>query len=198
MALEILHKKSAVSQKQPLPSDLGLGELALNYHADGPFLTCKDTDGNVRKLNHVWVGVSAPTSPSVGDPWLDTSVKPARLLIYKDAVDQWVAVLNINSATTTTAGIVRLASATDVTNGTPGRIVDAAQLQAASSGYVSSISVSSPLLLGGTSQKPSISLAAQLNDLQDVAVTGLAGGQVLISDATGQWVNTYVLSCGTY
>jgi len=47
MSLQVELKKSAVSQKLPFPSDLALGEIALNYNADGPFLTCKDTAGNI-------------------------------------------------------------------------------------------------------------------------------------------------------
>jgi hypothetical protein len=129
MSLQIQLKKSAVSQKQPFASDLAVGELALNYNADGPFLTCKDTAGNVRKLNHVWVGATAPTSPSAGDQWLDTSAATAVLKVYKDSSSTWVNATTIPIATTSVYGTVRLATAADVTNGTSGKIVDAAQLQ---------------------------------------------------------------------
>lgn len=141
MSLQIQLKKSAVSQKQPFASDLAVGELALNYNADGPFLTCKDSAGNVRKLNHVWVGAAAPTSPSAGDQWLDTSAATAVLKVYKDSSSTWVNVTAIPIATTSVYGTVRLATTADVTNGTSGKIVDAAQLQSKVTEIISGFSV---------------------------------------------------------
>lgn len=129
MSLQIQLKKSAVSQKQPFASDLAVGELALNYNAAGPFLTCKDTAGNVRKLNNVWVSNSAPTGPSAGDLWLDTSASLAVLKVYKDATATWVDAVSVPIATTSIFGKVQLASAADITNATAGKVVDAAQLQ---------------------------------------------------------------------
>jgi len=129
MSLQIQLKKSAVSQKQPFASDLAVGELALNYNADGPFLTCKDTAGNVRKLNNVWVAATAPTGPSAGDLWLDTSSATPVLKVYKDSTTTWVGATSVPLATTTVFGTVSLASAADITNGTAGKVVDAAQLQ---------------------------------------------------------------------
>lgn len=125
MSLQVELKKSAVSQKQPFPSDLALGEIALNYHADGPFLTCKDTAGNIRKLSGIWVGASAPSSPTAGDPWLDTSSTPV-FKIYSGTA--WVSAASVSPATTSDYGTVRLATTADITNGTAGKVVDAAQL----------------------------------------------------------------------
>ena len=125
MSLQIELKKSAVSQKQPFPSDLALGEIALNYNADGPFLTCKDTAGNIRKLTGVWVGASAPSSPTAGDPWLDITSTPV-LKIYDGTI--LVGAASITQATTSAYGTVRLATNADITNGTAGKVVDAAQL----------------------------------------------------------------------
>tara|TARA_R100000951_G_scaffold36607_1_gene31395 strand:- start:302 stop:2008 length:1707 start_codon:yes stop_codon:yes gene_type:complete len=159
MALDIVHKKSGVSQRLPVASDLGLGEIALNYNADGPFLTCKDTAGNVRKINNFWVDANAPTGASPGDPWLDTSVDPARLFIYKDASSQFVPVVNINAATSSALGTVQLASSTDITNGTAGRVVDAAQLQSEISGFLTGVTATSPLSIGGTATQPNVSFA---------------------------------------
>ena len=144
MSLQIQLKKSAVSQKQPFASDLAVGELALNYNADGPFLTCKDTAGNVRKLNNVWVAATAPTSPSAGDLWLDTSSATPVLKAYKDSITTWVGATSVPLATTTVFGTVRLASAADVTNGTSGKVVDAAQLQSKVAAEISSALNASP------------------------------------------------------
>ena len=129
MSLQIQLKKSAVTQKQPFASDLAIGELALNYNADGPFLTCKDTAGAVRKLNHVWVAATSPTNPSAGDLWIDTSAVTAVLKVYKDRFTTWVNATTIPLASTSVYGTVQLASSADITNGTAGKVVDAAQLQ---------------------------------------------------------------------
>jgi len=144
MSLQIQLKKSAVSQKQPFASDLAVGELALNYNADGPFLTCKDTAGNVRKLNNVWVGATPPTSPSAGDLWLDINSATPVLKAYKDSTTTWVGATSVPLATTTVFGTVRLASAADVTNGTSGKVVDAAQLQSKVAAEISSALNASP------------------------------------------------------
>jgi hypothetical protein len=137
MSLQIQLKKSAVSQKQPFASDLAIGELALNYNANGPFLTCKDSAGNVRKLNNVWVATAAPNNPSAGDLWLDTSAATAVLKVYKSSVSSWVNATTIPVATTSIFGSVQLASAADITNGTAGKVVDAAQLQSKMSAELS-------------------------------------------------------------
>ena len=145
MSLQVELKKSAVSQKLPFPSDLALGEIALNYNADGPFLTCKDTAGNIRKLNRVWVGVTAPSSPTTGDPWLDTSGSTALLRIYDGSA--WTVAVTVPLATTSVYGTVQLASSADITNGTAGKIVDAAQLSSKVSGDISTALSASPLFL---------------------------------------------------
>jgi hypothetical protein len=176
MALDIVHKKSSVSQRLPVASDLGLGEIAVNYNADGPFLTCKDTAGNVRKINNFWVSATAPTGASPGDPWLDTSVNPARLYIYKDASSQFVPVVNVNAATTSSTGTVILASSSDITNGTSGRVVDAAQLQSEISSFLIGVTSVAPLAVGGAATQPSVS------------ITPGAANQVLQTNSSGNAV----------
>ena len=160
MALEILHKKSGVSQKLSVASDIKPGELALNYNADGPFLTVLDSAGDIRKLNHVWVSATAPSNPTVGDPWLDISGANPRLWIYKDGVSNWVPVVNIVAATATVPGIVMLADATAIANGTPQRVVDAAQLKSALNNiaYLTALTADQPLKVGGAPLTPSLSI----------------------------------------
>lgn len=145
MSLQFELKKSAVSQKQPFPSDLALGEIALNYNADGPFLTCKDTAGNIRKLTGVWVATTAPTVATNGDLWLDISGAAPILRIYNSSI--WAAAVNVPIATTSNYGTVRLATTADITNGTAGKIVDAAQLSSKVSSSISSALSASPLFL---------------------------------------------------
>jgi hypothetical protein len=160
MSLQVELKKSAVSQKLPLPSDLALGEIALNYNADGPFLTCKDTAGNIRKLNRVWIAATAPSNPTAGDPWLDTSGATALLRIYDGST--WTVAVNVPLATTSTSGTVQLASSADITNGTAGKIVDAAQLSSKVSGDISTALGASPLFLNSINLSGNATISGNL------------------------------------
>jgi len=163
MSLQIELKKSAVSQKQPFPSDLALGEIALNYHADGPFLTCKDTAGNIRKITGVWVGASAPSSPTAGDPWLDTSSTPV-LKIYNGST--WVSAVSVSPATTSAYGTVRLATTADVTNGTAGKVVDAAQLASRVTADIASALAADPFVV------PTLSVTGNATVTGNLTVNG--------------------------
>lgn len=71
MATKIILKKSSTAGSAPLTSDLEQGEVALNL-ADRKLYT-KDNSNNVIQVGHPFVGPSAPSSPSEGDLWYDTS-----------------------------------------------------------------------------------------------------------------------------
>jgi len=118
MSLQHILKNSSISGKEPLASQLANGELSINYHADGPFLCCKDTAGNVRRVAGVWVSATAPSTPFPGELWLDTGITPSQLKVYKDTADAWVFAREVNSATTTTEGLVRLATDAETQVGT--------------------------------------------------------------------------------
>ena len=51
MIEKIILKKSAVLDKMPTQDQLDFGEIALNYNAEHPFLTFKDSDGDIMILN---------------------------------------------------------------------------------------------------------------------------------------------------
>ena len=51
MIEKIILKKSAVLDKMPAAEQLDFGELAINYNAEHPFLSFKDSDGNITALN---------------------------------------------------------------------------------------------------------------------------------------------------
>jgi hypothetical protein len=118
MSLQHILKNSSISGKEPLASQLANGELSINYHADGPFLCCKDTAGNVRRVAGVWVSATAPSTPFPGELWLDTSITPSQLRVYKDTTDHWVFAGQVNPATTTYAGVVQLATSGETQAGT--------------------------------------------------------------------------------
>lgn len=66
MSLNIILKNSAVSGKEPTAAQLSNGEISLNYHADAPFIACKDTAGNVRRIGHA-IGTAAGTVAAGND-----------------------------------------------------------------------------------------------------------------------------------
>ena len=51
MTEKIILKKSSVLDKMPTAEQLEYGEIALNYNAAHPFLSFKDSDGNITALN---------------------------------------------------------------------------------------------------------------------------------------------------
>lgn len=51
MIEKIILKKSSVLDKMPTTEQLEYGEIALNYNAAHPFLSFKDSDGNITALN---------------------------------------------------------------------------------------------------------------------------------------------------
>lgn len=134
MSLEINLARSSVPNKAPQPSDLSFGSIGLNFASENPFFTVKDADGVIRRMDRFEVSASAPLSPTEGQAWLDTSGAAPVLKVFEGG--SWVSASGItppSAATTGTLGLVRLADATAVTAGTPGRVVDAAQLLAVSS-----------------------------------------------------------------
>jgi len=97
MSSKIVLKKSSVSNKVPVAGDLDFGELALNY-ADGK-LYYKKSDGTTIDYFSAGTGSSgsslvvstvAPTSPSSGDEWLDTTTGIKYTYVNDGDSDQWV------------------------------------------------------------------------------------------------------------
>jgi len=130
VSLQIILKNSSVVGKEPTASQLANGELALNYNADGPFITCKDSAGTIRRVAGVWISNTAPASPTPGEFWLDTNTNPTSLKIYKDDVDTWINTVGIPPASTTVAGLVELATNGETQTGTDAlRAVTPASLQ---------------------------------------------------------------------
>ena len=134
MSLRILEARSSVPQKQPQPSDLQVGQLALNYAATNPFLVLRDTAGVIRRLDRADVASAAPANPTPGQLWFDSGPTPGTLKVFDGTNWQTSSgILPTPTATPAVPGLVRTASAADITAGTIGRVVDASQLLAVSS-----------------------------------------------------------------
>ena len=61
----ILHRRSTVVNKRPLITDIGSGELAVNYHEDDVSVYIKDRQNNIRKIGGVWYGDTPPDPTQV-------------------------------------------------------------------------------------------------------------------------------------
>jgi hypothetical protein len=123
---KLLHLRSQTKGQLPSAAAIQVGQIGVNYHADDPFLCIKDSAGVVRRVSGFPIGTVAPTSASAGQLWVDTTNTPATLKVYNGT--GWTPIPD--AATTTKAGVVQLATTADVTAGTVGRAVDAAQLKA--------------------------------------------------------------------
>jgi hypothetical protein len=81
MTVQILSRRSTLLYDRPLPSKLGVGELALNANASDPGLYFADSaNATLIKIGPTFVGSAAPnlsptgyTSLSKGESWLDTA-----------------------------------------------------------------------------------------------------------------------------
>ncbi len=99
MANKVLLKKSSVSAKVPLSTDLEYGELALNY-ADGK-LFFKDSSNTIQSFSTstgsgggsgstFTFASTAPLSPSAGDEWLDSNTGVKYTYFDDGSSLQWV------------------------------------------------------------------------------------------------------------
>jgi hypothetical protein len=81
MTVQVLSRRSTLLYDRPLPSRLGVGELALNANAGDPGLFFADsTNTALLKIGPTFIGTTAPnltptgyTSLSKGESWLDTA-----------------------------------------------------------------------------------------------------------------------------
>ncbi len=140
MSLQLVLKHSSVSGKAPTAAQLAEGEISVNINADGPFLCCKDTAGDVIQLGGVTIGNSQPTDIKCAF-WLDISGAQPELKVYTGTA--WVGTaisptitsivgtspvtattvsgtttIGVDSASQTQAGVVELATSAETTAGT--------------------------------------------------------------------------------
>ena len=73
MAVQIILKNSAVRDRNPTAAQLADGEIALNFHESGPYLSARDRTGDVWSIAGVAVGDNAPGSPNEGRFWYSTA-----------------------------------------------------------------------------------------------------------------------------
>lgn len=182
MSLTIQLARSSVPGKHPLPTDLENGELALNFAGANPFLTIRDSSGDIRRMDRVEVSSTAPVSPTEGQLWYDSFSNPKFLRIFTGGT--WVIAGSSNAAgpplaSAAVAGLVRLADGAAVNAGTPQRVVDAAQLKTVADAAAQADWAAPPGSPASILNKPDIPPAFVL----PAATTSVLGGVVLASAA---------------
>lgn len=133
MAIKLRHLRSGTQGKLPPAADLDFGQIAVNTHANDPFLSIKDGAGNVRRIGGATIGGTAPLTPFDGQLWVDTRANPPAFKMWDATNTKWVSVAPaVPSASETHKGIAEIATQAEVTTGTDGtRIVTPKTLKAA-------------------------------------------------------------------
>jgi hypothetical protein len=110
MAGKVLLKKSSVTAKVPLVTDLDYGELAINYADEKLYF--KNADNEIRAFsvsgsasgNIFTVSNTAPSDPSTGDTWFYTTTGIKYTYIDDGDSSQWVALETPGSSSFTSSG----------------------------------------------------------------------------------------------
>jgi hypothetical protein len=169
MPVNTYHLRSSVKGKEPVAGNnagqLPVGSIAINFNPDEPFLTIQDANGVVRRIAGVKIDSTAPTTPTAGEWWVDTSGATKIVKVFDGAA--WVATGSpVSDATTAAKGLVQLANAAAVAAGTAGLVVTADQLKAtndavatATAGGISTINGTLPVSVTGTGSTRTVAVA---------------------------------------
>ena len=137
MATKLIHKNSKVQFKNATGAQLEFGELALNYHASGPYLQAKGEDGEVHSLGGVYIGSSAPSNPLPGRWWFDDA--NSKLFLYDGSAWQIITGSGGGGSSTTVVGgdgiVVSTSGSTatvavDLASSANGLLISSGKLQA--------------------------------------------------------------------
>ena len=89
--MRIILKHSSVEDQRPTVEQAGqAGELLLNTHSAGAFLSCKDSAGDIHQVGGVKISTAAPANPVKGTVWLDVNLGLDRGLLKVYNGTQWV------------------------------------------------------------------------------------------------------------
>ena len=137
MATKLIHKNSKVQFKNATGAQLEFGELAINYHATGPYLQAKGEDGNLHSLGGVYISSSAPSNPLPGRWWFDDA--NSKLFLYDGSSWQTITGSGGGGSSTTVVGgdgiIVTTSGSTatvkvDLASAANGLVIDSGKLKA--------------------------------------------------------------------
>ena len=87
MTVRIVHKNSTRSAANPTANQLAGGELAINFHEDGPFLSVRDRNNRIVRVGGIWLNDNAPPNPTHCALWVDRDNN--RLFLWDDDTNSW-------------------------------------------------------------------------------------------------------------
>jgi len=161
MASILKHLRSSTADKRPTASGLADGQIAINTASGTPAMFFKDNAGNIVKIGPAHIGTAAPNAipagsagNSDGELWIDESLTTRGLKYYRGAT-----FVNLTpSGTTTTVGLVELATDAETQTGTDNvRAVTPSGLQSKISDSTST--TSSTTIASSTAVKSAYDLA---------------------------------------
>lgn len=189
------HLRSSVANKRPLASGVADGQLTMNTASGSPGLFIKNTASGIVKIGPAHVGATAPnatpatsgsTGNSTGEAWLDNSTTIPGWKIWNGS-----AFINTTpSATSTTAGLVELATDAQVQTGSATTlVVTPAGLQSKVSDSTST--TSSTTIASSTAVKAAYDLAnaalpksgGTITGILDIGTTGSLSFEGSVADA---------------
>ncbi len=177
MSFNVQFKRSAIEEKRPVAANMLDGEINLNIHPDSTGLFFKDDNGAVIKVGPAYMGSEAPNSTpgvggsagnTIGEFWYDTANSLLKIFdgtqfvavesgevrtvtgtgaISVDSSDAENPVISVDSASTTTSGVVRLVDNTVSTSITEALTANQGKLL---QDQINSLSLSSNITFGGT------------------------------------------------
>jgi hypothetical protein len=197
MASTVRHLRSSIANKRPTASGLADGQLAVNTASGTPGLFLKSSNNTIVKVGPAHVGTSAPNATpagsagnSAGELWINNSTTIHGLNYYTGS-----AFVNLTpSGTTTSAGLVELATSAETQAGTDViRVVTPSGLQSKVSDSVTT--TSSTTIASSTAVKTAYDLA---NISGVTVIPEIQGGdEFLIRDVSdGAAVNKKVTVSG--
>ena len=197
-----------VSGDEPEAADRVAGNLWINSATtSGSFAWTAGTSpytGTIQpNAQIIWVDTTgwAVTNNSGGDVGVETVSGAIPITVNSD--DASNPIVSVNDATTDATGVVQIATDTDVSNGTSGVVVTAAQLKvtndaisASGSGTVTNVTGVAPIEVANGTSTPSVSVTTattsdvgvvQLQDASALAITSTT------TAATPKYVDDYYL-----
>lgn len=173
MATTIKLKSSVVKDKQPLPSGLEIGEVALNANSASPALYFKDNADNIIELkpgSSVGNGNTPPLNGNeTGDLWWDGDF----LLVWNGS--DWEVVGGVTSVNGETGDVVL-----DL-----GDLNDVNLSLGVSNGDIITWNGTAWV---NTAAPPADISGSSINDLNDVDTTGVDDGDILVwNETAGEW-----------
>ena len=199
---------ATVSNDEPDVADRVAGNLYINSATSaGSFAWTGGTDpytGTVQpNAQIIWVNTTGWAVTNNGGDGVGVETVSGALPITVNSGDAANPIVSVNDATTSTTGVVQVATDSDVTNGTAGVVVTAAQLKVtndaisnAGGGTVTNVTGVAPIEVTNGTSTPEISVTAATTADAGVVVLEDASALAITSTttaATPKYVDDYYL-----